>query len=109
VLLQAGRGGLNKPHQQVYPPSTTRLLPVKKLLASEARKTTAAETSRGSPTRAMGVNLSQSLYHSVRAIPILVSSVPMYPGEMELTRTPRFAHSPANDLVSMITPAFEAL
>ncbi|HEY5814073.1 MAG TPA: hypothetical protein VIT23_15635, partial [Terrimicrobiaceae bacterium] len=41
MLDQAG----SAPHQQMYPPSTTRLLTVKKLLPSEARKTTAVATS----------------------------------------------------------------
>ena len=38
-----------------------------------------------------------------------VSSVPIYPGLMLFTRTPRFAHSIASDFVSWITPAFDAL
>src|SRR5260370_2697018 len=38
-------------HQHEYPPSTTRLLPVTKLLASEARKTTAGAISCGAAIR----------------------------------------------------------
>ena len=35
-----------------------------------------------------------------------VNSVPIYPGLILFTRTPRFAHSIANDFVSCITAAF---
>src|ERR1700722_5343608 len=96
-------------HQQEYPPSTTRLLPVKKLLASEARKSTAGAISCGSPTRRSGVNSIQRSYHSWIAIPPCVIGVFTYPGEIQFTRTPRSAHSPASDLVNMMTAALEVL
>src|ERR1700729_345986 len=89
-----------QPHQQLYPPSTTRLLPVKKLLASDARKSTAGAISCGSPTRRNGVNSIQRSYHSLFAIPPWLIGVFTYPGEIQLTRTPRCAHSPASDFVS---------
>ena len=53
-----------------------------------------------------------SFHFSIRGTSVgefSVSSVPIYPGLILLTRTPRFAHSTARDLVSWTTAALEAL
>jgi hypothetical protein len=58
-----GNGGISG-HQHVKPPSITSLLPVGKLLAFEARQTTAGAISSGSPIRSMAENVIHSSYQS---------------------------------------------
>ena len=50
-----------------------------------------------------------SFHFSISVGEFSVNSVPMYPGLIQFTRTPRFAHSIASDFVSWITPTFDAL
>ena len=57
----------------------------------------------------MGAILFHSWIRGFKSGEFSVRSVPIYPGLMELTRTPFFAHSIAIDFVSCITPAFDAL
>ncbi len=57
--------------------------------------------------RPMGTSFSQP---GTRCATCPTRAVRVYPGEMQLTRTPRAVlHSAANDLVSCTTPALEAL
>src|SRR5690606_8013860 len=67
-------------------------------------------TSAGSAGRPIGVSRNQVSVHSGwRCRTWSRIAVAVYPGETLLTRTPRRAHSPAIDLVSMMTPALDAL
>ena len=83
--------------------------PVVNELVSPARYTQIASSSSGFPILPIG---AISFHFSISGISVgefSVNSVPMYPGLMQFTRTPRFAHSIASDFVSWITPAFDAL
>lgn len=62
-------------YQHVKPPSITRLLPLKKLLASEARNTTAGAISSGSPIRFIGEKVIQTSYQSLLTPPFGVIGV----------------------------------
>ena len=83
--------------------------PIVNELVSPARYTQIASSSSGFPILPIG---AISFHFSISGISVgefSVNSVPMYPGLMQFTRTPRFAHSIASDFVSWITPAFDAL
>ena len=78
-------------------------------LVSPARYTQIDSSSSGLPMRPIG---AISFHFSISGIKVgefKVSSVPIYPGLMQFTRTPLFAHSIASDFVSWITPALDAL
>ncbi len=78
----------------------------KQISISPERYTQIASSSSGFPILPIG---AISFHFSISVREFSVNSVPMYPGLMQFTRTPRFAHSIASDFVSWITPAFDAL
>ena len=80
-----------------------------KLLVSPARYTTMDCNSSGFPSLPIGAISFHFAINGFSASELSVRSVPIYPGLMQFTRTPVFAHSTASDLVSIMTPALDAL
>ncbi|COZ32834.1 Uncharacterised protein [Mycobacterium tuberculosis] len=78
-----GRSRLGK----VSPPSTSNVLPVRKLPAGEAKYTAAAAMSTGSPSRRSGVACSIGARSSSLAATTSSAEVRMEPGAIALTRT----------------------
>src|SRR6185437_11356831 len=102
-LVQEGN-----PYSAPQPPSITRLCPVIKADASEARNTTPPAMSRGRANRPSGVRSSRRVPCTSCPRSPCVRSVSTQPGASVLTLTPRFAQSSASALLSNSTPPFEA-
>ena len=83
--------------------------PVQNEQVSPAKYTARDFSSSGVPSLPMGESSFQISTKGFRASEAVMSSVPIYPGLMELTRMFFFASSIAIDLVSMMTPALDAL
>src|SRR6185295_12189093 len=88
------------------PPLMSSTCPVTNPAAGEARYSTLAATSIGSPRRPTGV-LSRTLFRILSGRPSSMR-VLMKPGAMALTVTPLLAYSRASVLVSPIRPALAA-
>src|ERR671919_2944423 len=84
-------------HCATYPPSTMRSAPVMNDASSEARKTTAYETSIGWPARPSGVIAMSCSRMSAPSASVI--GVSIHPGHTALTRMPSFAYESAADLV----------
>ena len=83
--------------------------PVVNVLVSPARYTRIDCNSSGFPRRPIGAIAFHCPISGFRSSLDMIRSVPMYPGLMQLTLTPFFAHSTASDFVRRLTPAFDAL
>src|SRR5687767_6867984 len=88
------------------PPFTASTCPVIYAASSEARKQTAAATSRGAPRRPRGMADAQSA--CALSVIALVMSVSMRPGVTTFTVMLRDATSRAIALLNPINPAFDA-
>ena len=83
--------------------------PVVNVLVSPARYTRIDCNSSGFPRRPIGAIAFHCPISGFRSSLDMIRSVPMYPGLIQLTLTPFFAHSTASDFVRRLTPAFDAL
>src|SRR4051812_25576588 len=108
VLVQEGGKGHWLTPLARKPPSTTKISPLTKLLASDERNTHAPTSSSTFPNRFMGVRRRNSRPRSVPSSRWRLRSVTNTPGAIALTHTPRAPHSIASDLVSEATAALLA-
>ena len=83
---------------------------IKQISISPAKYTQIASSSSGFPFFPLVPSHSIFSISGISVGEFSVNSVPMYPGLMQFTRTPRFCPiAIASDFVSWITPAFDAL
>src|SRR5215469_2188699 len=93
----------------VVPPSTGKLIPVMKLLWSEARKRAAAASSSGDPSRPMGTILRKySVPSGAFFEPSRIMGVSVGPVLITFARMPRLASSSVQVLTNETKAAFAA-